>query len=194
LLHSASDGFLLATMTLGRDGTEMRPMKDGPQSIVALTTDQLEDIVSLLRLWEREPQSLTDSHRYVVPWDLNEGRNLYISHCSGCHGIDGRAEQSDPDKLSAWAPELNNQGFLNAATDGFIQATVIRGRTGTAMRAFGPGTQGLSALSPEQINTIVAFIRTWQRGSGPPTTILAEHSKPSIEPDSLSNQDRSPNP
>lgn len=173
-LHAASDGFLMATMALGRDGTEMRPVKKGPQSILSLSSDQVNDIVALLRSWEYEPPLAGVVHRHVIPWDLQRGRQLYESNCAGCHGLDGKGELDEPGRLSAWAPNLNNQGFLAAATDGFLQATIVRGRDGTAMRSFGHGSQGLVDLSAADIDDIVAYIRRWSKQPGLPITIPAE--------------------
>ncbi len=174
-LHAASDGFLMATLAMGRDGTEMRPVKQGPQSILALSSDQVNDVIAYLRSWETEPPDDEIPHRFVIPWDLAHGRELYTSHCAGCHGIDGKAETDAPG-LSAWAPALNNEEFLAAATDGFLQATIVRGRIGTAMRPFGHGTQGLVDLSMQDIDDIVAFIRRWSTQTPSPLTIPAERS------------------
>ncbi len=173
-LRVASDGYLMATMALGRDGTEMRPVKKSAQSILSLSSDQLNDLVALLRLWEFEPPQTGVTHRFVVPWDLERGRLLYESNCAGCHGIDGKGEMDEPGRLSAWAPDLNNEGFLSAATDGFLQATIVRGRTGTAMRSFGHGTQGLVDLTSQDVDDIVAYIRRWSPQPGLPITIPAE--------------------
>ncbi len=172
-LELASDGFLLGTMSLGRDGTEMRPVRASAQSIVDLTVEQLEDVVTHLRVWEESPPTMAQSHRYVVPWDLERGEQLFVSNCAGCHGEQGRPDFDEPGKASAWAPALNNQGFLASATDGFLQATIINGRAETAMRAFGDGTQGLVDLSDDDVNHVVSYIRSWSRQPDVPTTILS---------------------
>lgn len=171
-LRFASDGFLMATLALGRSGTEMRPVKDGPQSILNLSSDEVNDVVAYLRSWEHAPPIVSTAqvgipHRFVVPWDLARGRELFDSNCAGCHGVAGKG---------AWAPELNNEGFLAAATDGFLQATVIRGRTGTAMRAFGQGANGLVDLSANDVDDIVAYMRSWSRATPSPMTLPAERS------------------
>lgn len=171
-LRFASDGFLMATLALGRSGTEMRPVKDGPQSILNLSSDEVNDVVAYLRSWEHAPPigPTTQAgipHRFVVPWDLTRGKASFDSNCAGCHGAAGKG---------AWAPELNNEGFLAAATDGFLQATIIRGRTGTAMRAFGHGANGLVDLSASDVDDIVAYMRSWSRATPSPMTLPAERS------------------
>jgi len=163
----------MATMALGRDGTEMRPVKKSPQSILSLSSDQVNDLVAYIRSWELILPSDEIPHNFVIPWDLRHGKELYVSNCSGCHGVHGKAELVEPD-LSAWAPALNNEGFLAAATDGFIQATIVRGRMATAMQAFGQGSQGLVDLPKEDIDDIVAYIRRWSSETVSPMTIPAE--------------------
>ncbi|MBI4585933.1 MAG: c-type cytochrome [Planctomycetes bacterium] len=172
-LRFASDGFLLATMALGRHGTEMRPVKKGPQSILELSSDEVNDLVAFLRSWEADPhagagKAAAVAHRFVVPWDLERGRQLYASNCAGCHGVGGKG---------SWAPELNNEGFLAAATDGFLQATIARGRKGTAMRPFARGGQGLGELGSDDIDDLVAYIRSWSKAQPSPMTIPAERSR-----------------
>ncbi|MFQ5490253.1 MAG: c-type cytochrome [Phycisphaerae bacterium] len=176
-LRFASDGFLMATMALGRVGTEMRPVKRGPQSILGLTSDQINDVVALLRSWEYAapfggPGQLQIPHRHVIPWDLARGGVLFESNCAGCHGTEGKG---------SWAPELNNDGFLAAATDGFLQATIIRGRHGTAMRPFGKGGQGLVDLTPQDVDDVVAYIRQWSNSAPSAMTIPASRSLPEAQ-------------
>ncbi|RJP32911.1 MAG: hypothetical protein C4547_12995 [Phycisphaerales bacterium] len=170
-LKVASDGFLMATLALGRRGTEMRPGKRGPQSILGLSSDEVNNVVAYLRSWEADPPFDDEAdglpHRYVVPWDLARGRSLFASNCAGCHGAEGKG---------SWAPELNNEGFLAAATDGMLQATIVRGRRGTAMRPFGEGAHGLTDLSSEDIDDIVAWMRQWSTLAPSPMTLPARRS------------------
>jgi mono/diheme cytochrome c family protein len=176
-LRYASDGFLMATMALGRHGTEMRPVKRGPQSILELTSDEVNNLVAYLRSWEHESPFANTAestsiaggipHRFVIPWDLGRGRELFASFCAGCHGDEGRG---------LWAPELNNEGFLASATDGFLQATIVRGRRGTAMRPFGRGGHGVADLTDQDIDDIVAYMRHWSTQVPSPMTLPARRS------------------
>ncbi len=154
-LQAASDGFLRATIVLGRDGTEMRSMAHRGSGIVELKADEIDDVIAFLR---SNPDRTDIPHRYVIGANLNAGKVLYTGFCAGCHGTDGKGN---------FAPELNNAGFLRAATDGYLQATIIRGRRGTAMRSFGMGGHGLANLTQEQINDIVAYVRQWSPDKRP---------------------------
>ena len=73
--------------------------------------------------------------------------------CSECHGSAGEGRK---------APALNNQEFLNAASNGFLTATLVLGRENTEMPAWSKSTEKTSALIPEQINNLVSYIRDWQ--------------------------------
>jgi mono/diheme cytochrome c family protein len=154
-LAAASDGFLRATIVLGRDGTEMRSMSHRGSGIVELRAEEIDDLIAYLRSNEDRTEI---SHRFVMGAHPERGRQGYAVFCAGCHGDNGKG---------GFAPELNNSGFLQAATDGYLQATIIRGRRGTAMRAFGLSGHGLAHLDQSEINDIVAFIRQWSPDTRP---------------------------
>lgn len=154
-LAAASDGFLRATIVLGRDGTEMRSMGHRGSGIAELKADEIDDLIAFLRSHE---DGAPIAHRFVMGAEVEQGRTGYAAFCAGCHGADGK---------DGFAPQLNNPGFLRAATDGYLQATIIRGRRGTAMRAFGLSGHGLANLSQSEINDIVAFVRQWSPDTRP---------------------------
>ncbi len=147
---------------MGRDGTRMVPMAGDSEDAVEVPPDDLKDIVAFVRHWEREPPIAGIPPRYVTEADLEIGKELYAGHCAGCHGKGGN---------DGWAPTLNNREFLAAATDGFLQATITRGRSNTAMRPFAVGADGIAELSGQQINNIVAYLRTWAGPERQPTGV-----------------------
>ncbi len=158
-LHAASDGFLLGTLAMGRTGTAMLPMVKGSGGLVQIEPERLHDIVAFLRTWEepegwRTPRSLAEQSAPAI----EAGRTLFAQLCSSCHGPNGKGSQDGEDYF---APALNNPEFLAAASDGFLVATIARGRQGTPMRAFGAGAGGLASLRAEEIADIVSFIRSW---------------------------------
>ena len=159
-LRAASDGFLAATVILGRDGTEMVAMGRGQAGLVELDEEEVSNLVAFIRNWEHEPPETHIPRRYVTGSDPVAGKELYAGYCAGCHGVGGN---------DGWAPALNNPEFLTAATDGFLQATIARGRSATAMRSFGRGGGGVAPLSGGQINNIVSYIRTWAPPEHRPT-------------------------
>ncbi|RPI90150.1 MAG: hypothetical protein EHM42_01830, partial [Planctomycetaceae bacterium] len=148
-LAAASDGFLRATIVLGRDDTEMRSMGHRGTGIVEMQAEEIDDLIAYLRSNE---DTAPITHRFVMGANPDNGRDKFVAFCAGCHGDLGRG---------GFAPELNNPGFLRAATDGYLQATIIRCRRGTAMRPFGISGHGLAHLSQAEINEIVAYVRQW---------------------------------
>ncbi len=154
-LAAASDGYLRATIVLGRDGTEMRAMGHRGSGIAELTADEINDLIAYLRTADPQPELV---HRFVIGAHPDRGKTMFAGFCAGCHGDDG---------TGGFAPELNNAAFLRAATDGYLQATIVRGRRGTAMRPFGRGRGGIAELSQEQINDIVAHVRQWSPDTRP---------------------------
>ncbi len=157
-LKVASDGYLIGTIILGRENTEMLPYSRGGN--VALSQEQVEDVVAYVRSLEafaakarREVERSASS--------VAEGRELYLSNCAGCHGSDGKG--ADKTQLIAgYAPVLHNPEFLRVADDGFLLATIALGRPGTPMRAFARGAGGIADLSANEMKKIVAYLRSWQ--------------------------------
>jgi mono/diheme cytochrome c family protein len=158
-LRAASDGYLAATIVLGRDGTQMLSYWRGGN--VHLAPRDVMDLVAYLRDLEGKPRAKT---RPVdrSPGSVAEGKVLYGRFCSSCHGTEGQGSAAGPG-TKGYAPSLNSPEFLAAADDGFLQATIAIGRPNTPMRPFGIGTGGVADLSAEQIRKITAYIRSWER-------------------------------
>ena len=150
-LNAASDFFLLNSITNGRRNTAMISWGKQLQGLEQLTESEIKDIVVYMRSMENKPLEVLTSN--IISGTPTVGKLLYAGMCSGCHGKNGEGKHG---------PALNNQQFLNAATNGFIQGTIALGRSGTAMRSWAKGAQGYEELTEVEINDIVSYIRTWQ--------------------------------
>ena len=95
---------------------------------------------------DRKPQ------RWVQA-DATEGRRLFAAYCASCHGKQGEGGEG---------PALNNQVLLTTASDTYLTETIRRGRRGTSMGGFVSPTTVRSALPGAEIESIVAFISTWE--------------------------------
>ncbi|MCH7908271.1 MAG: c-type cytochrome, partial [Candidatus Hydrogenedentes bacterium] len=166
-LRSASDGFLAATIALGRENTPMQPMMDPEEGMSEITPDNIQDVIAYMRQWEspgtrQKPRSVADMSERAIA----SGKENFAQFCAECHGPNGRGEQDAPENF---APALNNPQFLQAASDGFLLATIARGRSNTRMRPFGIGAGGTAELNHTEIGSIVSYIRSWQEKPSVPS-------------------------
>lgn len=148
-LDTASDGFLAASIREGRGNRAMRAFGKGRGGIVDLHDREIDDIVTYMRTWQSMDRGVLKGR---VQGSENNGEELFGAMCAGCHGVDG---------VGNLAPALNNQGFLDAASDGFLQATILKGRAGTAMRSW--GNHGFAELTPQEVNDLTSYIRSWDK-------------------------------
>ena len=93
--------------------------------------------------------------------EIAHGREIYGRMCAVCHGAAGEGYKADQ------APALGNQAFLGSVTDAFLTNAITHGRAGSTMSAWGMEHGG--PLPPEEVATVVQFLRTWQ--VGPPTPL-----------------------
>lgn len=157
-LALATDEFIRTTVREGRLGTAMAPRRD-------VSSEDLDHIIAYLR-------SLPRRHVEPVPLDLarkargdaTRGRENFGRYCSPCHGPNGGGYVE-----RGTAPGIALPGFLHIASDAYILATVQRGRRGTAMRSF-LGSQGLAQLTVQDMEDIVAFLRSQDPASNPEFT------------------------
>ena len=144
-LESASDDFLRKSILLGRPGTSMaaygKPM-GGP-----LDDAKAEELVRWLRGQGPALASLAAPGK----GDAAAGEKLYVEYCRTCHG---------DTKTRGEAIHLANVQFQQSATDAFIRHAIDKGRPTTKMPAFG------AVMTPQQLDDLVAFIRTFGGGGG----------------------------
>lgn len=80
-----------------------------------------------------------------------DGRQLYVAHCSACHGDQGNGGVGVP---------LSLPSFLDSVDDRFLAVTIRQGRPGRVMPSF-------PKLSDAQIAAIVRYIRSWSDKPAP---------------------------
>lgn len=151
-LEVASDGFIAGSMLLGRGQRAMRSFT--PEGVAPLRARDVGDVIAYLRVAARAEHAQRGFKK--VRGEARRGKRLYAELCVGCHGADGRG---------GFAPALNNPAFLAAVTDGFLQATIARGRRGTSMRGWAIGGYGFAEVTAAEINDLVTYIRSWQAGN-----------------------------
>ncbi|MCF6282379.1 MAG: c-type cytochrome [Candidatus Polarisedimenticolaceae bacterium] len=155
-LNTASDEYIYKTIRHGRPGRVMPAFNE-------LTHHQIDAIVTHIRSWGWGGSTSTQYSSEAIIGNPNRGRQLYAKHCAYCHGINGEGGQgtgvtfSRPRSAKILAPALNNAGFLAAANDHMIKATLIQGRAGTPMRSVKK-----MGLKDKDINDIVHYLRTFE--------------------------------
>lgn len=149
-----SDDYLRKTIVLGRPGRVM-------PGFASLSPAEVDAIVGHIRSWNKGPTARYSSR--PVKGDPAHGKQLFGQYCATCHGANGEGAKgtgvtfSRPRDLPIMAPALNNAGFLGAASDAMIKATLMKGRNGTPMVSF--LSQG---LSEKDINDIVSHVRSFE--------------------------------
>ena len=166
--------YLFKTIRHGRIGRVMPAFEE-------LSDAQVNAIVEYILSWKKSRLPAEFSAR-LVSGDRTRGKDLFIQHCSECHGEDGRSEglgtgvtMSRERRFNVVPPALNNPGFLASASDSWIQYTIQNGRPGTEMPS-----QSKLELSDQDVNDIVSHIRgyesrypsTEEQPEDPPTLVF----------------------
>ncbi len=170
--YSVTNNYLKTTIRYGRPGRVM-------PAFPSLSNADIKALIQYIRRW-----APGKPYRYPitpVQGDANHGKQLYQQYCAACHGPNGEGGKgtgltfSRPRDLPIIAPALNNPGFLKAATDQFIKATLMNGRDGTPMVSF--LNQG---LKEQDINDLVVFIRSFEQNPLPKEQTPLEAKQPTI--------------
>jgi cbb3-type cytochrome c oxidase subunit III len=151
LLTRVSDDFLTETITRGRPG---RRMPAWGELTGGLKPEEIRKVVAYLRQLGPAYQPDGKPARWIKA-DAEQGKRLFAATCSGCHGAKGQGGEG---------PALNNSVLLASATDSYFVQTVSLGRKGTAMQGFLEPHPARPTLNEAEIENIVAFLRTWERG------------------------------
>ncbi len=173
VLGQVTDHTLADSIINGRAGTAMASWKH-------LSTQTVNDLLAYLRSWQGDipvpeadtPKRVVDAkhtqkdakgniiYHEISDRSLHVGKAQYERNCLECHGAEGKFPMGD---MTHIAPTLNNKEFLEAASDGYLLATIARGREHTPMRAFGVDTPAGKKLGAQSMKDIVAYIRSWEQ-------------------------------
>ena len=88
---------------------------------------------------------------------------IYATQCAACHGESGQG---------VTAPSLGDQALLAFASDHYLRYAIANGRDGTPMQAFD------ETLSDDEIDSVVAYLRSQSRGWSPDPLELVEPPTP----------------
>jgi high-affinity iron transporter len=134
-MHAVAPGMAFRKISVGVSGTAM------PAFESTLTTEQRWNIVTYLGSL-RHPSD-----------QVAQGEGLYFQGCVTCHGVTGAGDGTVSRSLSTLPPELGSLAWHAERSDSQLAVVVREGKLGTPM----PPT---SSLSPAQIQSVVAYLRT----------------------------------
>jgi cytochrome c oxidase cbb3-type subunit 3/ubiquinol-cytochrome c reductase cytochrome c subunit len=142
-LASVSDDYLREAIANGRRNTTMSAwarLKGGP-----LKPEDIDAVVLFIRGWQQRPSQRLDEK--PLQGDAQKGAEVFAAQCAKCHGERG-----------VGGPQLQVAGaeLLGSASNGFLRTATQHGRPGTPMPAFA------ATLSPQQIDDVIAALRTFQ--------------------------------
>jgi mono/diheme cytochrome c family protein len=140
-LEIAGDAFVVESHSAGRcreaDGS----------APPAVPREDLRDVAASLR--RLGPDAKTEKGR-PAEGDAKRGEALYGRVCAGCHGAEGEGKA---------APALAHAALLGSVNDGFLEATIVRGRRGTAMPRFDADQVRYPRLTGQDVEDVVTFLR-----------------------------------
>ena len=154
-LAAAEDTLVFDTIRDGRPNTAMPAW--GQAGGGPFTDEEIRDLTAFLRAWETNaPPAEAPS----LQADAAAGAVTFSTVCYVCHGVNGEGTEI--------APALNDLQRLARFEDDWYRETIREGRPSQGMPTWG------SVLSPQQIDDLVAFLRSWQTSA--PSATLPEIS------------------
>ena len=159
------------------------PKQTMPNAIgKALTDDQVRKVILYVRsIYQGDPSKI----HWVVPPEVPEellhasvstgdpvaaGKVLFMSACVPCHGPEGKGDGPASVSLNPKPRNLTDAARMATVSDRLIYELVSRGGIAVGKSPQMPAFP----LSPEDINNIIAFVRTLSGGAVVPTSGEAE--------------------
>lgn len=152
LLTQLSDDFLWRTIAYGKANTEMKGFLTRARN--PLPAEDIDHIVAYLRRLQSHPPAAGLKRTYS--WaSASDGKKVYETkaNCAKCHGLEGQGGSG---------PSLGNPGFLSAASNGFLEGTIILGRENTPMHSYFNG-EDTPHLEQEDFENVVAYVRGFEK-------------------------------
>jgi high-affinity iron transporter len=82
------------------------------------------------------------------------GEQVYVKHCSECHGATGKGDGEMGDEMDPKPADLTDAQWKHGSSDGEIYTVIRSGVKGTGMKSFA------KKLTAHQIWDVVNYIRT----------------------------------
>jgi mono/diheme cytochrome c family protein len=98
--------------------------------------------------------------QFNLTWaqDQAEGKKLYVTYCSSCHGDDGKGDGPAARSLPVKPANHTDGAVMNKFTDKFLFEIIAKGGGAVGKSAMMPGWGG--QLKEKQLQDIVAYVRS----------------------------------
>ncbi len=95
-----------------------------------------------------------------VGWAQNqaEGKKIYLTYCSTCHGEQGKGDGMAAASLPAKPSDHTNGAIMNRLSDQFLLDIISKGGAAVGKSSFMPSWG--AALNEKQLRDVVTYIRT----------------------------------
>jgi len=104
------------------------------------------------------------------------GQKLYLQSCSPCHGDFGEGG-ANPTRSGDIIAPISTAEYLKTRDDFTLRAIIAQGQPNIGMSPFSTSFGG--PLSDEEVDTIIAFMRSWE--ANPPVELPPEVSSSQIQ-------------
>jgi len=106
---------------------------------------------------------------------IERGQTLFAQNCATCHGDFGEGGPNPANPSQIISP-ISTSDFLNTRDDTTLYQIIAQGQPNQGMSPFGIANGG--NLDDDQINSIVAYLRSWQ--ANPPVTTPPQFNIPTL--------------
>jgi mono/diheme cytochrome c family protein len=106
---------------------------------------------------------------------IQHGQTLFAQNCASCHGDFGEGGPN-PSNANQIIGAIGTAEFLKTRDDATLFQIIFQGQPDQGMSPFGSANGG--NLDDDQINSIVAYLRSWQ--ANPPVTTPPQFTLPTI--------------
>lgn len=90
--------------------------------------------------------------------DKAEGKRMYMTYCSGCHGESGRGDGPAAKSLPVKPANHTNGAVMNQLSDKFLFDIISKGGSTVEKSPFMPGWG--SQLKEKQVRDIISYVRS----------------------------------
>jgi len=90
--------------------------------------------------------------------DKAEGKRLYATYCSNCHGVSGKGDGLAAKSLPVKPANHTDGNFMSQLSDKYLQEIISKGGSGVGKSPFMPAWGSL--LKERQIRHIISYMRS----------------------------------